>query len=95
MDRSKEINKDKRGVLNLLLLRQAYLIKEIQNTRLQTSGNFQTDLISVQDQIQAWYSSLAEKIQHQSCVDEFQVGEQTRIYNHDIHKKHLKKSSIL
>ena len=34
MDRSKEINKDKRGVLNLLLLRQAYLIKKIQNTRL-------------------------------------------------------------
>ena len=34
MDRSKEINKDKRGVLNLLQLRQAYLIKKIQNTRL-------------------------------------------------------------
>ena len=28
-------------------------------------------------------------------MDEFQVKEKTRIYHHEIHKKHIKKSSIL
>ena len=38
---------------------------------------------------------MSEKVQHQSRVDEFQEAEQTRVYHHEIHKKHLKKSSIL
>ena len=54
-----------------------------------------TDLLSVQQQIQAWYMQVAEKIQHQSRLDEFQASEQTRIYHHELHKKHVKKSSIL
>ena len=49
----------------------------------------------MQSKIQTWYKTLAEKIKHQSRVDEFQVAEQTRIYHHELHRKHLKKSSIL
>ena len=95
MERSKEINTDRRSELNLLLLRQAYLLKKIQHSSLQSSKYLQADLLVVQSNIQAWYSKLADKIKHQSRVDEFQVSEQTRIYHHEIHRKHLKRSSIL
>ena len=95
MNRSKEINRERKGELNLLLLRQAYLIKKIQHSNMQAWANWQAQLLSIQDQIQAWYSRLAEKVKHQSRVDEFQLSEQTRIYHHELHKKHIKKSSIL
>ena len=95
MDRSKELNRDRRAELNLLLLRQAYLLRKIQHSSMYSWGNWQADLIKVQHQIQAWYSRLAEKVKHQSCVDEFQVSEKTRIYHHEIHKKHIEKSAIL
>ena len=52
-------------------------------------------MLTVQTNIQTWYKQQAEKDQHQSRVDEYQVAEQTRIYHHEIHKKHLNKSSIL
>ena len=57
--------------------------------------NHLTDLFEIQIHIQAWYQNLSEKIQHQSRVDEYQVSEQTRIYHHELHRRHLKKSSIL
>ena len=46
-------------------------------------------------QISTKSGNISEKIQHQSRVDEYQVSEQTRIYHHELHRKHLKKSSIL
>ena len=95
MERSKEINTDRRSELNLLLLRQAYLLKKIQQSSLQSGKYLQADLLVVQSNIQAWYSKLADKIKHQSRVDEFQVSEQTRTYHHEIHRKHLKRSSII
>ena len=52
-------------------------------------------LLTVQSQIQAWYRKQSEKIKLQSRVDEYQESEQTRIYHHEIHKKHIRKSSIL
>ena len=95
MERSKEINQDRRSRLNLLLLRQAYLVKKIQSSHSHQWSAWLTDLLQVQEEIQAWYRQVAEKIQHQSRVDEFQMSEQTRIYHHEIHQKHIKKSSIL
>ena len=95
LERSKEINQDRRGKLNLLLLRQAYLVKKLQNSELQLWGEKIAELADVQDQIQSWYQEVAKKVQHQARVDEFQENESTRIYHHEIHKKHLKKSSIL
>ena len=95
MERSKEINQNKRAELNLLLLRQAYLIRKIKAGHSALWRHRLTDLVTVQSQIQRWYRQAAEKVQHQSRVNEFQVSEQTRIYHHQIHKKHLKKSSIL
>ena len=92
MERSKQINDARRSRLNILLLRQAYLVRKIQNFRL---NNNLTELFEIQINIQAWYQNLSEKIQHQSRVDEYQVSEQTRIYHHELHRRHLKKSSIL
>ena len=94
LERSKQINRDKRSVLNLLLLRQAYLVRKIKHSNQFWKDKLQ-ELLTVQSQIQFWYKQQAEKIQHQSKVDEFQVSEQTRIYHHEIHKKLLNKSSIL
>ena len=95
MERSKEINQDRRSHLNLLLLRQSYLIKKIQLAQTQLWDRWLSDLFRVQQQIQEWYRQIAEKIQHQSRVNEFQEAEQTRIYHHEIHQNYLKKSSIL
>ena len=53
------------------------------------------ELVGIQIRIQDWYNRAAEKIKHQSRVDEFQTEEKTRIYHHEIHKQHMKKSSIL
>ena len=95
MDRSKCINISRRSLLNLLLLRQSYLVRKIQNSQANQWDTHLPELLNIQVQIQLWYKKVSEKIQHQSRVDEYQEAEQTRIYHHEIHKTHLKKSSIL
>ena len=95
IERSKEINFNRRSELNLLLLRQAYLVRKIHHSRSDEWNTKLPELLSVQILIQAWYKKLAEKIQHQARVDEFQEAEETRIYHHELHKKHIKQSSIL
>ena len=92
MGRNKEINEDKRSRLNLVLLHQIYLVKKIQTGKSQQWAGWLTEHVGVQDQIQAWYRQAAEKIQHQSRVNEFQMSEQTRIYHHEIHQKLMKRS---
>ena len=91
LKRSKEINRERRGELNLLLLRQAYLTRQAQ------LGNFRKlgELRSVQQDIQHWYEKESEKIILQSRADDIGMNEKVRIYHHDIHKKNLKRSSIL
>ena len=92
MGRNKEINEDKRSRLNLVLLHQIYLVKKIQTGKSQQWAGWLTEHVGVQDQIQAWYKQAAQKIQHQSRVNEFQMSEQTRIYHHEIHQKLMKRS---
>ena len=70
-------------------------MRKIQQSQHQQWGPRLAELATVQQKIQSWYRKAAEKVQHQARVDEFQMGENTRIYHHEIHKKHLKKSSIL
>ena len=45
--------------------------------------------------IEKYYLKESEKIQHQSRVTEFQENEKTSIYHHELHKKYIKKASIL
>ena len=49
----------------------------------------------VQVQIVQWYEQQSEKILLQSRSDEVNINEKVRIYHHDLHKKHFKRSSIL
>ena len=91
IQRSKQLNKEKRGELNLLLLRQAYLARKLQDGDL---GKF-SELRCVQVEIQSWYEKESEKILLQSRSDEVSMNEKVRIYHHDLHRKHLKRSSIL
>ena len=91
INRGKEINKEKRGELNLLLLRQAYLTRKLH------SGRFEklTELKTVQLQITQWYEKSCEKVKHQARVDEISKSEKVRIYHHELHQKQIRKSSIL
>ena len=91
LQRGKEINKERSGKLNLLLLRQAYLVGKIQK------GDFSrlSELKEVQTEIQAWYESECEKVKLQSRAEEMDSSEKVRIYHHELHAKHLRRSSIL
>ena len=62
--RSKELGKEKREELNLLLLRQRYLKIKLRNGEL----NHLKDLKLVHLLIEKWYTRESEKIQHQSRV---------------------------
>ena len=92
LQRSKEINKARREELNLLLLRQLYLTRKLV---LFGYGDQLGELQAVHLLIDRWYNKESEKIQHQSRVNEFQENEKSSIYHHELHKKIVKKSSIL
>ena len=89
--RSKQITRERKEELNLLLVRQAYLNKKVK------LGNFDLlgDLRTVHHQIQLWYQKACTKIKDQSRAGEFQASEKVTIYHHEIHKKLIRKSSIL
>ena len=93
MVRSKQINQGKRSSLNLLLLRQSYLMKKIKHSGQDLWKIKLPEVITVQ--LQTWYQEQSQRIQHQTRVNEFQISEKTRIYHHELHKRHLSKSLIL
>ena len=80
-ERSREINLQKRGNLDMLLIQQAYIVNQIKHSN--PSFETLTQLYSVQSKIRKWYSDLSQKIQTQSRKDEFQQSEQTRFYHHE------------
>ena len=73
IQRSKEINHNRRSEINLYLLRQAYLTKKLQGTG--RSSSVLTELRIIQRQIERWYCQESEKIQAQSRIDEYQQNE--------------------
>ena len=91
IERGKELNKEKFGELNLLQIRQAYLVKKIQ------AGSFQylAHLHYVHDQMNRWHKEECEKVKIQSKCDEVSSAENVRIYHHELHRKHINRSSIL
>ena len=60
--RSKEMSRDRKSELNLLLVRQAYLNKKVKLGQLEMLEN----LKAVHHQIQCWYQRACEKIKDQS-----------------------------
>ena len=91
IQRSKEINRERRGELNLLFLRQAYLMRRIQLGNLVKLGEFR----SVQEEIQLWYEKESKRVILQARAEDINLNEKVRIYHHDIHKKNIKKAAIL
>ena len=53
MERSKQINETRKSQLNILLLRQAYLVKKIQTSQANHWDNHLPELLSIQLQIQS------------------------------------------
>ena len=90
IQKTKEINKKKKEELNLLLLRQVYLVKKIQPGQTDRLGDLRTVVCTSK-----WYVRERGKVQHQSRVREYQDKEKTSTYHHEIQKKTIKKSSIL
>ena len=88
---SKELNKQRRNELNLLLLSQVYLTNKLQAGEEGRLG----DLREIQEKIKIWYQDESKKIVVQSRVDDVQYSEKVRIFHHEQHQKLLKKSAIL
>ena len=91
LERAKEINIEKKESLNLLLIRQAYLTRKLQQGLISKLGELQ----EVHLLIETWYQKECEKLQLQSRVDEFQNNESTTLYHHELHQKIIKRSCIL
>ena len=90
LERGKELKKERRSHLNLLLVKQAYLTMKIQRGKLQRL----TELKVVQHQVEEWYDKECKKIALQSKTDDIQQSEKIRIYHHEIHQKVIKKSKL-
>ena len=89
--RSRDLRKINKEELNLLRLRQGYLNRKMvmgETWRL-------ADLKSIHASIEQWYSQESRKIKYQSLADEHQDEENVRIYHHELHRKKIRKSSIL
>ena len=90
-ERKREMNKERRGLLNLLLVRQAYLAKKLLDGDL----SCYTSLEEVKLRISDWYSKESEKIILLSRSHDINLNEKVRIYHHDLHRKLKQKSAIL
>ena len=93
MERSNELNKEHRGALNILLIRQAFVTKKLRSDL--NSISLLAELKQIQTQICDWYDRQSKKIQDQSRIDEFLSTENTRVYHHELHKQSIKRSSIV
>ena len=91
INRSKEINRERRSELNCLLLKQSYYSRELMHGDRDCLGN----LLDIKSQIKDWYDRESKKVVLQSKVDDCQESEKVRIFHHEQHKKHIKRSSIL
>ena len=91
INRGKEIKHEKLGALNLLMLRQSYLVRKVQSGEMIRLP----ELKLVQLNIQEWHTMECDKVKLQSRADEVNTHESVRIYHHELHSQHIKKSSIL
>ena len=89
--RSKEVKKQQRRELNMLLLKQVYYTKKLQAGEVNKLGQ----LREIQAEILEWYEEESRKIVIQSRVEDVQQSEKVRIFHHEQHQKHLKRSAIL
>ena len=89
--RGQELNKERSGILNLLQIRQSYLVRKLQSGQTHRLA----DLKLVQRQIVAWHVKESEKVKLQFRSEEINEPENVRIYHHELHKNHIKRSQIV
>ena len=90
-ERKREMNKERRGQLNFLLVRQAYLTNKL----LRGDLSCYTALEEVKLRISKWFNEESEKIILISRAHDINMNEKVRIYHHDLHRKLKQKSAIL
>lgn len=98
--RGRKLKHERKGKLNLLQMRQAYLVRKIQDAgkQVRVRGPVQqhlSELKAVQLEIQDWYNKETEKVKIQSKVRDLNDSENVRLYHHENHRKHIRKTSIL
>ena len=95
--RGREIREERRGQLNLLQMRQSYLVRKVQQSgrRVDQKQQHLADLRLIQADINQWYKEETERVKIQAKTDDINSNEKVRIYHHELHRKHIRKSSIL
>jgi len=88
IERSLELSKEKLSELNLLEIRQSYLVRKIQSGQMKHLH----DLYLVQSNIDQWHKIACEKIKLISKCDEVSLNENFIVYHHELHKRHIKKN---
>jgi len=91
IERSLELSKEKLSELNLLEIRQSYLVRKIQSGQMKHLH----DLYLVQSNIDQWHKIACEKIKLISKCDEVSLNENFIVYHHELHKRHIKRTSTL
>ena len=82
---------ERRGKLKLLLVYEAYLVNRLH----QEFHEKPEDLKVVHNEINEWYREESDKLKIQSKMEDLIDSERVRIYHHELHQKHILKSSIL
>ena len=72
-------------------MKQGFFTREVQD------GNMESlvSLRQVQSEIKEWYELESKKVVLQSRVYDVQLSEKVRIFHHEQHRKHVKRSAIL
>ena len=89
--RSKELRRERRGVLNLLYLQQSHLARRVHKGEVHLLG----ELGMVHWEIEQWYDSECAKVILQAKADECDQSEKVRIYHHELHRRRIQRSSIV
>ena len=99
-ERGKEIRQERNGILNILLLKQTYLVKRIQqiNRTVGSERNGRSEVLAelreAQMEIENWYLKESERVIIQAKIHEIDSNEKVRIYHHENHRRHIRKSAI-
>ena len=91
IERGKEMNNERAGQLNLLMIHQAYLNRKVQIGAI----NRLPELLHVKALINEWLAQECENLKIQSRIEEVETPDLVRIYHHEVHIKKTKRSIIL
>ena len=91
IEKQKDINKSRRGMLNLLYIRQIHITNCINKGKLEKIS----ELSEIQSRIENWFSTEADRIKTQIKIDDIITNEKVNLHHYEIHKKVAKRSHIL